>query len=233
MVSDVIGSREGVARRGKSPRSLPRRLLRTALLSVAVLLGLLLLAEGVLPAAAAFSLPVRVVKGHTRLTEAGPAATQYPYRSGASPFALDPNGFVVGECTSFVAWWLGAHRFPLAVITVGPRGTGSFLNASSWDTAARTAGFAVGRVPVVGAVAHWQAGERSHSRDPDGRRWESLAGRSGHVAVVVAVLPDGQAEWVEYGWKGKAVLHRGRGWAPRYLYLGVTPPSSPAEPVAG
>jgi surface antigen len=199
----------------------------------AALLGLLLLAERVLPAADALTLPVRMVNGATRLDGAGPSAAQYPYRAGSDPIALDANGFVVGQCTSFVAWWLSAHRFPLAVITVGPGGTGSFLNASIWDTAARSAGFSVGAVPVVGAVAQWHAGERSLTRDPGGHEWMFQAGGPGHVAVVTAVLPDGQAEWVEYGWKGTPVLHRGHGWAPRYLYLGVTPPSSPAQAVAG
>lgn len=208
-------------------------LLRAVLACVILVAGLLLVAERLLPAADALTVPLRVVDRGARLSDGGPAPTQYPYRPGSNPLALDANGFVVGQCTSFVAWWLGAHHVPLAVLTVGPRGTGSFLNASIWDTAARTAGFAVGRRPVVGAVAQWHAGERSRSRDSDGRWWLFAAGEPGHVAVVIGVLPDGQAEWVEYGWQGRPQLHEGHGWAPRYLYLGVTAPSVPDQPALG
>jgi surface antigen len=210
-------------------RSRRGHLRRALLASVVLIASLLLLAERLLPAADALTVPLRVVDRGTRLSEAGPAPTQYPYRPGSNPLALDANGFVVGQCTSFVAWWLGAHHVPLAVLTVGPSGTGSFLNASGWDTAARTAGFHVGQRPVVGAVAQWHAGERSSSRDSDGRQWVFAAGEPGHVAVVTAVLPDGQAEWVEYGWQGRPQLHEGHGWAPRYLYLGVAPPSVPDQ----
>jgi surface antigen len=199
--------------------------------SVVVLVGLLLVAERVLPAADALTVPLSVVDPGTRVSGRGPAPTRYPYRPGANPLALDAKGFVVGQCTSFVAWWLGARHVPLAVLTVGPRGTGGFLNASTWDTAARTAGFSIGRQPVVGAIAQWHAMERSPSRDGDGREWTFTAGEPGHVAVVIAVLPDGQAEWAEYGWKGRPELHEGHGWAPRYLYVGVSPPSAPGQPV--
>jgi len=41
----------------------------------------------------------------------------------------------------------------------------------------------------------------------------------------VRVLPDGRAEWLEQGFAGRPALHRGTGFAPRYLYLGVTPPA--------
>ena len=216
--------------RGRPRRRYLWRALQALTVALALLIGLVLAAERLLPAADALTVPVQVVDRATRVSAAGPAASRYPYRIGSNPIALDSNGFVVGQCTSFAAWWLSAHHFPLAVITVGPGGTGSFLNASTWDTAARTAGFRVGDVPVVGAIAQWHAGERSVSRDPDGRQWLFAAGEPGHVAVVIAVLPDGQAEWAEYGWKGQPVLHVGRGWAPRYLYLGVAPPSTPGPP---
>jgi len=216
-----------------SPRSAvrnwPRRIIRAGLTAVtgvvALVLAALVLAECVLPATA-LTLPIRVVDRGTRLAASGPAPTRYPYRTSAGRIALDANGFVVGQCTSFVAWWLSVHHFPLAVVTVGPGGTGSFLNASTWDQAAKAAGFAVGRIPVVGAIAQWHSNEHTASRAADGRSWTFAAGEPGHVAVVTRVLPDGQAEWVEYGWRGRPVLHAGRGWAPRYLYLGVGPPAS-------
>lgn len=220
---------------GRSRRAALRQFstvaLRGFVVTIALAVGLLLLVERLLPSASALTLPVRVVDRTARLTAEGPAPDRYPYSTGARPLALDANGFVVGECTSFAAWWLNAHHFPLAVLTVGPGGTGSFLNASTWDTAARSAGFRSGQLPVVGAVAQWHDDERSVSRNPGGREWTFVAGKSGHVAVVTAVLPDGQAEWVEYGWKGRPVLHRGRGWAPRYLYLGVPAPAGPQRAV--
>lgn len=170
-------------------------------------------------AARAAELPVDALA-----TGATVPAQDYPYQRPERGLALDPNGFVVGQCTSFVAWWLTAHGVPLAVITRGPGGVGTFLNASGWDSAARAAGFQVGTVPVVGAVAQWHAHESSERRDPSGGTSQLVAGAPGHVAVVTAVRPDGQAEWLDMGWAGQSGVHVGHGTAPRYLYLGVTPP---------
>ena len=182
---------------------------------------------GVLPAAEAGRLPllVRRPAAGAVLRVDGPPASAYPYRVGAAP-TLDAYRFVTGQCTSFAAWWLDTRGLPLGVLTVGPGGPGVFLNASSWDTAARDAGYRVGTRPVVGALAQWHAGERSFEHRADGRWYQPRAGSSGHVAVVVRVLPDGEAEWLDYGVGGRAQLHRGRGFAPRYLYLGVSPPSA-------
>jgi surface antigen len=192
---------------------------------LAVLPLALVMTFSVLPAAEAGRLPapVRRVAAGVVLRFDGPSARAYPYRLGLTP-TLDAAGFVVGQCTSFAAWWLNARGLPLGVVTVGPGGTGLFLNASSWDVAARSAGFAVGSRPVVGAVAQWHAGESSSRRDPDGGWHTIAAGAPGHVAIVVRVLPDGQAEWLDYGFDGQARLHLGSGFAPRYLYLGVSPP---------
>ncbi|HEY6797613.1 MAG TPA: CHAP domain-containing protein [Kineosporiaceae bacterium] len=185
----------------------------------------LALTFSVFPSAQAGRLPVlvrRVTPGLV-LQAVGPAATEYPYRAGATP-GLDAAGFVIGQCTSFAAWWLNSRGLPFGVVTMGPRGAGWFLNASSWDAAARAAGFAGGSRPAVGAVAQWRAGESSRRRDPDGTWHLVSAGAAGHVAIVIRVLPDGQAEWLDYGFGGRAVLHHGFGFAPRYLYLGITPP---------
>lgn len=189
-------------------------------------------AFAVLPAADAGALPtpVRVAPAGAQLVLGGSLPTDYPYRAGLAP-SLDAYGFVVGQCTSFAAWWLNAHGLPFGVITIGPGGTGRFLNASSWAGAARSAGFSVGARPVVGAVAQWTAQEPSFRMGDDGAVRLITAGPPGHVAVVTRVLPDGQAEWVEYGWGGRPSLHLGRGHAPRYLYLGVQPPSP--VPISG
>ncbi len=199
--------------------------------SVLALAALVLFAYGfqVLPSANAMTLPIRVAGSHPKLDPSGPKPSSYPFKAGLGPFTLDTFGFVVGQCTSFVAWWLNAHGVPMAVLTVGPHGTGSFLNASTWDAGAARAGFSQGSVPVVGAVAQWHAGERSLQRTADGSDVQVAAARTGHVAVVVAVLPDGEAQWVEYAWRGRATLHAGHGWAPRYLYLGVSPPRTAAR----
>jgi surface antigen len=194
-----------------------RRLLPLALVPVGLAASLV-----VVPAAQAGLLPslVRRPAPSAHLTDTGPDATAYPYRPGSTP-SLDDYGFVAGQCTSFVAWWLNTRGLPFGVVTVGPGGTGWFLYASSWDGAARQAGYGVGSRPVVGAIAQWRAGESSRWTDPDGTRHTVTAGRPGHVAIVVRVLPDGEAVWLDYGWSGLPQLHRGRGFAPRYLYLGV------------
>jgi surface antigen len=179
----------------------------------------------VLPTANAgtIPLPIRTPASGTRLATSGPPAAAYPFSVGGTP-ALDAYGFVTGQCTSFVAWWLNAHGYPFGVVTVGPAGPGWFLNASSWDIAAREAGYQVGSRPVVGAIAQWRANESS--RRNSGGRWSTVtAGATGHVAVVVRVLPDGQVDWLDYGWNGQPTLHHGTGFAPRYLYVGVVPPT--------
>lgn len=188
------------------------------------------LLAGALPAAEAGQLPLPVRGKATAavVDRHGPPATAYPYRVGAVP-ALDAYGFVTGQCTSFAAWWLNTHGVPLGVMTLGPRGVGWFLNASNWDDAARAAGYRVGTRPVVGAIAQWDARERYLRHEADDSWVGGAAGGAGHVAVVVRVLPGGEAEWLDYGSSGRAVLHRGRGYAPRYLYLGVPPPPVPGR----
>ena len=193
---------------------------RTLVVAVATVTALLLvgtLASG----ARAVGMPVRVAGGATQAGLDVPAVA-YPYERSRAPF--DEYGFVAGECTSFAAWWLNRQGVPFGVLTVGTRGTGRFLNASTWDGAARAAGWRVGDVPVVGAVAQWHAGERSLRLRSDGSASTFVAGGPGHVAIVTKVYPDGTAQWVERGWGDRDEVHVGRGAAPRYLYIGVRPP---------
>lgn len=202
-----------------SRRHRPRgRRLRAFVLLAAVVAALF--AAATVATGAKAAMPVRVAGDAAVRLPAAPDVAEYPFRS--APF--DSYGFVAGECTSFVAWWLNAHGVPFGVLTVGPSGTGRFLNASTWDAAARQAGWKVGTTPVVGAVAQWHAGETSTVRREDGSPATFAAGGPGHVAVVTAVLPDGEVRWAEYGRNGKPELHLGRGSAPRYLYIGVRPP---------
>ena len=81
----------------------------------------------------------------------------------------DPWGFVLRNCTSFVAWRLHERN-----------GMGGFGNhfrgehwgdARNWDDVARRLGYRVDHVPAIGAVA------------------QSDAGRVGHVAWVTAIGP--------------------------------------------
>ena len=181
---------------------------------------------GVLPSAEAGQVPLLVRRPAGAVVRLdGPPPEAYPYRAGGTP-RLDAYGFVTGQCTSFAAWWLDVHGVPLGVLTVGPGGPAWFLNASSWDGSAVAAGYRVGRVPVVGALAQWHAGESNLERRSDGRWHTSTAGRAGHVAVVVRVLPGGEVDWLDHGAGGRTELHRGRGFAPRYLYVGVTAPGT-------
>ncbi|WP_322921200.1 CHAP domain-containing protein [Nocardioides renjunii] len=81
----------------------------------------------------------------------------------------DPWGFVLRNCTSFVAWRLDE--------TNGMAGFGNHFggehwgNAENWDDVARRLGHRVDSVPAIGAVA------------------QTDAGRVGHVAWVSAIGP--------------------------------------------
>lgn len=165
----------------------------------------------------------------------GPALGAYPWARQWDPVALDRWGFVQRQCTSFVAWYLNSHGVPFAFRTRGPTGVGLFLDAGQWDSGARSAGFTVARVPVVGSIAQWRAGESS----PAGLVASAAAGffpadpglaltasGYGHVAVVVAVLGDASVLVAEYdgGDRGFHLVHTR---APRYLYIGTARGSPP------
>ncbi|SMO89164.1 CHAP domain-containing protein [Melghirimyces algeriensis] len=97
-------------------------------------------------------------------------ASLYPYKY-ASTSGVDPWGFYIRQCTSFVAWRLNQQgvRF-----TNTMRG-GRFGNAGNWDDNARALGIRVDKRPAVGAVAQFNPG---------------VGGASsvyGHVAFVTAV----------------------------------------------
>ncbi len=81
----------------------------------------------------------------------------------------DPWGFVLRNCTSFVAWRL-QERNRLDGFGNHFRGR-HWGNAANWDDAARALGYRVDGVPAIGAVA------------------QTDAGRVGHVAWVSAIGP--------------------------------------------
>ncbi|GAB3027691.1 hypothetical protein GCM10011376_17120 [Nocardioides flavus (ex Wang et al. 2016)] len=79
----------------------------------------------------------------------------------------DPWGFVLRNCTSFVAWRLH-ERNGMTRFANDFRGE-HWGNAENWDDVARRLGYRVDRVPAIGAVA------------------QTDAGRVGHVAWVTAI----------------------------------------------
>ncbi|WP_415839439.1 CHAP domain-containing protein [Nocardioides zeicaulis] len=81
----------------------------------------------------------------------------------------DPWGFVLRNCTSFVAWRLH-ERNHLTGFSNSFRGR-HWGNAANWDDVARSLGYRVDSVPAIGAVA------------------QTDSGRVGHVAWVSAIGP--------------------------------------------
>ena len=136
----------------------------------------------------------------------------YPYRS-ATTNAADPWGFTERQCVSYVAWRLDQAGHTLSNQADG---WGSALN---WDDVAATVGVGVGAQPLVGAVAHWNAGESSvlylsGSPSPNAR---FAAGSYGHVAYVTAVYEDGSVQVAQYNAQGDRAHSSMRLRAPRYL----------------
>lgn len=155
------------------------------------------------------------------LTTAGPAAAtdDYPWRlsSAAGP---DAFGFTPRQCVSFVAWRLAQRGTPIDNARDG------WGDARAWDEAAGRLGHPVGSVPVVGAVAHWDAHERGplHTGGPS-LRGTMQAGAYGHVAWVQHVHTDGSATVAHYNGNGRRTFSTSRVRAPRYLYVGVGAPA--------
>ncbi|WP_165355030.1 CHAP domain-containing protein [Nocardioides oleivorans] len=81
----------------------------------------------------------------------------------------DPWGFVLRNCTSFVAWRL--HERNGMTSFSNSLGGEHWGNASNWDDVARRLGYRVDDVPAIGAVA------------------QTDDGRVGHVAWVSAIGP--------------------------------------------
>ena len=154
---------------------------------------------------------------HLSVTEAASARDDYPWRlsSGAS---ADAFGFTTRQCVSFVAWRLAQRGTPID----NRQGWG---DARGWDEAAARLGHAVGRRPVVGAVAHWNAFERGPVHTGGSRlRGTMRAGAYGHVAWVQHVHTDGSATVAQYNGTGTRTFSTARVKAPRYLYVGVQAP---------
>jgi surface antigen len=154
------------------------------------------------PAAAPRPKPVRTV------------SDSYPYASDTTG-ASDEWGFTKRQCVSYVAWRLAGAGRPL------DNATQHWNSALDWDDTARRLGYRVSSRPSVGAVAQWNAGERSSYWSPGATRSDGtyVAGSVGHVAWVVDVYDDGSVLVAQYNGtvdRGFSTMHV---TAPRYLSL--------------
>ena len=143
------------------------------------------------------------------------AADDYPYRADIS-WSADPYGFTKRQCVSFAAVRLAQHRHAI-------NNAQHWGSAYHWGDAARAQGITVSTRPVVGAIAQWNADERSSyfangSRTVNG--WVQ-AGGFGHVAYVSAVYGDGSVAVEQYNMNGARSYSTMHVKAPRYLYVGV------------
>ncbi len=129
----------------------------------------------------------------------GIGTDDYPYGPGVG---LDPWGFALANCTSFVAWRLN-HTLgvPFDAYAFG----GYWGDAGYWDSAAAVAGLRVDDLPSVGAIAQWRGDE-------------TVAG-FGHVGVVVSVNADGSANIEEYNALVPLGYSRRTLFAPRYIHF--------------
>lgn len=142
------------------------------------------------------------------------ARDSYPYATDTSN-GTDEWGFTKRQCVSYVAWRLAGVGRP---IDNARQGWGSALD---WDDTAARLGYAISTRPTVGAVAQWNAGERSAywsgaSSSSDGT---FVAGAEGHVAWVTAVHSDGSVDVAQYNGTGDRSYSTMRVKAPRYLSL--------------
>jgi surface antigen len=153
--------------------------------------------------------------------------SDYPY-ANAPATGGDTLNMGVRQCTSYAAWALTREGVVLTpdptggADVVGPAGTGHLADARTWAAAAQAAGYTVDSTPAVGAIAQWNANEKSTWANPDGSHGWLTAGAEGHVGVVVAVNDDGTAVirdyngWVSLGFSEHSEI------APRYLHIGVS-----------
>ena len=147
------------------------------------------------------------------------AGDDYPWRTDSSQSA-DRWGFTKRQCVSFVAWRLAQRDKPIN------NATQRWGDATDWDNASRRLGVGVGARPVVGAVAHWNAGEPGAFYGPGSTRPNGTmrAGGYGHVGYVQGVHSDGSAVVAQYNMSGDRSYSLVRVKAPRYLYIGVAGP---------
>ena len=141
------------------------------------------------------------------------AGNDYPYASDTTQ-SSDQWGFTKRQCVSFAAWELAqvGHRINNA--------NNAWGNASHWDETARASGYRLSATPVLGAVAQWNAGERSAYYPAGGGTGYLQAGTYGHVAMVIKVYADTSVQVEQYNLSGNRSYSTMHVKAPRYLYIG-------------
>lgn len=152
----------------------------------------------------------------TTATPALALGNDYPYRY-ATTNAADRWGFTERQCVSFVAWREAQAGHPLN------NALQHWGNAYNWDDTARRLGVAIGTHPVVGAIAQWNAYERSPywSGGSSTANGYVEAGGYGHVAWVRGVYSDGSVLVEQYNMFTSRAYSYMRVKAPRYLYNAV------------
>ena len=143
---------------------------------------------------------------------AAASGDDYPYRTDTTRSA-DPWGFTKRQCVSFAAWELKQHGHQISNYS------GHWGSALTWDDTARRLGRRISSTPKAGAVAQWNAGERSTFYPAGGGTGTLTAGSAGHVAYVTGVYSDGTARVEQYNADGSRAFSAMRVRAPRYLYL--------------
>lgn len=156
--------------------------------------------------------PRLVVRAAVPRQAAAPVGDGYPFAHDTTG-SPDPWGFTRRQCVSYVAWRLAQVGRPL---DNARQGWGSALD---WDEAAQRLGYRAGSRPAVGAVAQWNAGERSPWWSPTGGTGTFTAGHLGHVGWVTKVYPDGSVLVAQYNGSGDRSYSTMRVTAPRYLSL--------------
>lgn len=104
----------------------------------------------------------------------------HSFTPGDPSYVTDPFGFYYGECTGYAVWAVRNHT-KYSDFRNDWKGA-HFGNANHWATAAKAAGLPVSSTPAVGDIA------------------QTTAYRSGHVAYVSTVHPDGTFDVVEANW---------------------------------
>lgn len=148
------------------------------------------------------------------LSPASAAGDDYPWRTDTT-WTADNHGFTKRQCVSWVAWRMAQRGVHL---DNWRHGWGSAYN---WDNAARRMGHGIGSKARIGAIAHWNPGERAawYANGSSYANGTITAGPAGHVGYVQGVHPDGSAVVTQYNLNGNRAYSIVRVRAPRYLYV--------------
>jgi len=163
------------------------------------------------------TIPVDTSPGANAPLAASFATNDYPAALANAPLDsfVDPWGFLVRECTSYVAYRINrdlgitAAPYYFTDTMTGPNGVkGQFGDSSNWDDNARAIGFTVDHTGKVGAIAQWN---------------------SGHVAYIESVNSDGTVNVSEYNFTAPGVWSQRSHLTPDNI-IHITKSSTPQPP---